>query len=68
MEHLISLCDDSCDYPKNLTYRNNLEYKLVAYYSKITEHRDRLFTSEKEAALDFWEFDIDGKGMLIDIK
>lgn len=68
MEQLISLCNDSMLYPQNFTQRTNHEYKLGAYYLRINEHSHRLFTPEEEASLDFWDFDIDGKSTLTNIK
>ena len=62
MEQLAISCDEAKSYPKNLVHANTYEYHLTAYYERLNEREDSLFQNGAEAALDFWEFDAQGKG------
>lgn len=68
MDRVTSLCNDAIHYPQNFAGTNMLEYLLSSYHAQITQHQHRLFTSEDEASLDFWELGIGSKGMLTSTK
>ena len=65
MEQLISSCDAANSYPMNLVKQSVYEHILSAYSRRLDEQDSRLFRSETEASLDFWDFDHDGEGMFI---
>lgn len=60
MEQLATSCDDAHSYPQNLIQPNMYEYDLTAYYQRLNEREDSLFQNDAEAALDFWELDVEG--------
>lgn len=62
MEQLATSCDDAHSYPQNLIQPNMYEYDLTAYYQRLNEREDSLFQNDAEAALDFWELDVEGNG------
>ncbi len=53
----------AADYPRNIVRHNTYEHSLEAYSRLLDESESRLFAKQAEAALDFWEFDFDGKGV-----
>jgi len=55
-------CEDPMDFPKNIIRHNTYEHSLKAYHERLNEHEDRLFQSEENAAVDFSELAVQGKG------
>lgn len=67
-EQLATSCEAAVDYPKNLIRHNTYEHKINTYFERLNEREDRIFNNKAEAALDFWEFDVHGKGMLVSLR
>lgn len=68
MEQLATSCDDAHSYPQNLIQPNMYEYDLTAYYQRLNEREDSLFQNDAEAALDFWELDVEGDGFVDELR
>ncbi len=62
-KELTILIEAAADYPRNIVRHNIYEHSLEAYCRLLDERESRLFAKEAEAAVDFWEFDFDGKGV-----
>ena len=67
MDQIISSCNASADYPKNLIQSSTYEFVSNSYFEKLNEREEYLFatddrfTTEDKAALEFWELGATGR-------
>ena len=64
MEQIALSCASATEYPKNLLHSNTYEFVSNAYFDKLNECENDLFSSSDKAALNFWEFGDAAKGTL----
>ncbi len=63
MEQVDSLCRDALNFPENFADQNILDYVLGSYLKQLNEQECRLFSTEEESAINFWDFDHGGTGV-----
>ena len=63
MDEVARLLNGAQNYPQNLDRTNIVDDTLEAYFEKINEHQDSLFSSEKEADLGVCELGSDSEGL-----
>ena len=49
MDELIQVCNESRNYPQNLSNSEHLEYVLSSYFQKLNDHQLRLFSNEQDS-------------------
>jgi len=64
-DQLDASCEEALEFPKNLLRHNTYEHSIDSYHERLNEHEGRLFHNEAQAAVDFSEFAVQGKGMFI---
>jgi hypothetical protein len=64
-DQLDASCEEALEFPKNLLRHNTYEHSIDSYHERLNEHEGRLFHNEAQAAVDFSEFTVQGKGMFI---
>ncbi|KAH0539072.1 hypothetical protein FGG08_004370 [Glutinoglossum americanum] len=57
MEQFIMSLDGASRYPLNLIYHTTHEHNLEAYFKRLNDREEGLFSVEYKASLDFWDFD-----------
>ena len=62
-EELTKSIEAAADYPRNIVRHNIYEHSIEAYSRLLDIRENALFAKQAEAALEFWEFDFDGKGV-----
>jgi hypothetical protein len=56
-DQFIKSCNNSDDFPKNLTKPETLSYNLNDYYKRLNDRDRDLFSPEDEGQLTIWEYD-----------
>jgi len=64
MEQFRNSFDAASTYPKNLNDHDTYDHNLDAFARRLDERESKLFCEESRVALDFWECDDQGRGML----
>lgn len=62
MQSLLTVSENSSEYPCNLIYPSLPQYHLRLLLSRLDKDQCRLFGPSTEASVNFWELDVDGKG------
>ncbi len=66
IDELTVQCERAAVFPKNVSRCSIYEHRVNSYFERLNQQQERLFRSEKaESAIDFWEFDAGGNGMVV---
>jgi hypothetical protein len=63
MDRLQNFYDAAIDYPRTILCDSMHDCELLECERRVIESQRRLFVDEKEADIDFWQFDYEAQGM-----